>query len=361
MPSVDGAARADTADGHTLGAAYRARVDSTRALRRARGLRRRVTGRRATGGARGAPARSPGARCHRRAPRTRGRSAPVRRRRGRARAGIRRAPRRRTRPTSPSASSSAASACCSARASSTRPRERRQRATHQRAILTWFARALPRSAPRGRPGTATSAPSYVARVVPRPAHVVRERPDPAAGARVGRRPGELHRALVPLPRALGRLDDAEHVRGVDRERVLARRAGVLPRLEELAARPRPSRPAMFADPPALEQQAHASARVVAAVARARPRRASASRLVEPALKPLRARELRQHLPEECPVVLVCGPFEEERENAASLPAGSSKSQSVSSSSSRTVVASRSIAGERRSYTSLPGRSLQAGR
>ena len=49
MSSVDGAARADTADGWKLGA-HRACVDSTQALRRARGLRRRITGCRATGG-----------------------------------------------------------------------------------------------------------------------------------------------------------------------------------------------------------------------------------------------------------------------------------------------------------------------
>ena len=91
------------------------------------------------------------------------------------------------------ASSSAASARCSARASSVRPSERRQRATHQRAIAGpgRVVLALPL---RERQGEELDAPRRTRpRRATRPAHVVRR----ATRSSAGRRIGELRASSIP--------------------------------------------------------------------------------------------------------------------------------------------------------------------
>ena len=69
---------------------------------------------------------------------------------------------------------------------------------------------------------------------------------------------ELHRPLVPLPGNVGRLDDPEHVCGIDREGVLARGSRELPCGEEpITASALASR--RVRNPTALEEEPDATA------------------------------------------------------------------------------------------------------
>ena len=124
----------------------------------------------------------------------------------------------------------------------------------------------------------------------------------AAGSVDERR--ELHRALVPRPPLRRRLDDPEHVCGVDGERVLARRARELPGADERVAAATFATCAVL-DAPTFEQETDATASVVGPERRVcvveRP-----VGVVEAALEPLCASELRQNLRESGAVVLRTG-------------------------------------------------------
>ena len=189
---------------------------------------------------------------------------------------------------SPSASSSAASERCSASASSVRPSERRHRATLQRAIRVLAGIVLALALDEGEREELERL-LVGARVVLRPRHVVREGRDPALRGGVGRRAGELHRALVPLPRA---------ARAARRFRACARRRprgrprptrGRAPTRRGTTRLPRPSRARRVRDAAALEQDADAGAVVVGCREPLRRRRASDPRPRTGAGAPGRAR------------------------------------------------------------------------
>src|SRR4029079_10171886 len=166
---------------------------------------------------------------------------------------------------------------------------------------------------RERQGEELERLAVRARVVTRPAHVVRNRRDPAPRRRIGRAAGEVHPALVPLPPKLRGLDDAEHVRRVDGERILAGRARDLPGREE--ARSSSSVPlGGVRHPAALEVDAGTAAGIVRAQHRLGVDECRVG-LVEPLQEPPGARELRQALREKGTVALVPGPRDELREPA----------------------------------------------
>src|SRR4029078_10125195 len=166
---------------------------------------------------------------------------------------------------------------------------------------------------RGRKGEELERLAVRARVVTRPAHVVRNRRDPAPRRRIGRAAGEGHSALVPLPPQLRWLEHADHVPCVDGDPILPVRARDLPGREE--ARSSSSVPlGGVRHPAALEVDAGTAAGIVRAQHRLGVDECRVG-LVEPLQEPPGARELRQALREKCTVALVPGPRDELREPA----------------------------------------------
>ena len=220
------------------------------------------------------------------------------------------------------------------RASAASPRARRQRAIDQRATRARSRRPSARNSSCGRSNSAIAASRRPSSWRAQPMLLASEPTQRRAPGSSERQASSIARSFHSRRRR--RLDESEHVRGIDRERVLARRPGEIPGREEVA-RPRPSRPSGVRHRPRSSAGVRGRAR--------RPRRGRASALVERGTPPRRSAAAARApaRPASAPPRGGLRPARSGRahsssEKRRSLPAGSSKSHRRSSSSSGTVAA-----------------------
>ena len=208
---------------------------------------------------------------HARAPPTPERTTDAPPRRGRAREGTLRSPRGRSRPSRRARRVSARSASCAASAGSRRPRVTETTGDRPPGDARTVVPAVGEERIMGELEVPDCS-VVVARVVTRPAHVVRERADPAARDGVARRASELHRRARSTP---GRCPAARRSRACAPRRRPGRprpRSRALPRAAERSASSAGSS-GRVRDPPVLEEEPDATADRRQAEERPRRRRA----------------------------------------------------------------------------------------